>query len=181
MKLPHATALNQIAYVTHDIEASITWWIEKMGVGPFLLLRDIVFDRSDYLGKTRPVTYSAAVSYSGDLCVELIEPNGPSIFHDWLTAGRTGVQHLCVFTDDFQSTAAAIEAKGGKRIQGGLISGGEIAFFAMGDDQDIILEVAQLSPESQRMFDAVKAAATNWDGNQRYVALGGELIAAAPK
>lgn len=166
--LSAASGINQIAYVTRDLEASITWWIKTMGVGPFMVLRDIAFDQSDYRGDTRPVTYSAAVSYSGDTCIELIEPNGPSIFSDWLAQGRTGVQHLCVFSSDFEKTADDLMARGAQRIQGGQIGEDKLAYFSLAGEHEIIIEVACLSPEVNAMFDAVKTAARAWDGKQRY-------------
>ena len=162
-----ATGINQVAYVTRDLEASITWWTETLGVGPFMLLRDIIFDKADYLGEDRVVTYSAAVSYSGDTCIELIEPNGPSIFSDWLEQGRSGVQHLCVFSSDFNQTADDLLARGGKRIQGGQIGEDKLAYFLFEGEQDVIMEVAFLSEGARSIFDAVRQAAAQWDGKQR--------------
>ena len=169
MKLPNATSINQIAYVVSSIDEAISWWTQVMGVGPFLVLRDIHFDRSDYLGQEMPVTYSAAIAYSGDLNVELIEPSGPSIFADWLKAGRSGIQHICLFTDDFAATTAEVEARGGKRLQGGQVGGGWIGYYDMVGDQSVILEVAQLAPPTKAMFDAVRDAGARWDGHARYI------------
>jgi hypothetical protein len=178
VKLPHASAINQIAYVVPSIDAAVNWWSRVMGVGPFLVMRDLVFDRSDYLGEVRPVTYSAAISYSGDLNIELIEPSGPSIFADWQKGGKTGVQHICVFTENFAATEAAVRARGGRRIQGGEIGGGFIAYYDMSDDQSVVLELAQLAPAALAMFAAVRNACANWDGINPYLNAG-ELIAKA--
>ena len=178
MKLPHAGAINQIAYVVPSIDEAAKWWAEVMGVGPFLALRDLEFETSDYLGEERPITYSAAIAYSGGLNVELIEPKGPSIFADWLAEGRSGVQHICVFTDDFASTAAEAEARGAKRLQGGTIGGGTLGYYDMTGDRSVILEIAQLSPMSLGMFDMVRQAGADWDGKTLFIDAA-ELVAQA--
>lgn len=54
MKIPHAGAINQIAYVVPDIDVAVRWWAEVMGVGPFLALRDLEFETSDYKGRIAP-------------------------------------------------------------------------------------------------------------------------------
>lgn len=178
MKIPHAGAINQIAYVVPDIDAAVRWWAEVMGVGPFLALRDLEFETSDYKGQDRPVTYSAAIAYSGDLNVELIEPKGPSIFADWLEEGRQGVQHICVFTQDFDATVAEMTRRGATRLQGGKIGGGSLGYYDMTGDQSVILEIAQLTPISLGLFDMVKNACANWDGETLFIEAG-DLIAQA--
>lgn len=178
MKLPHTSSINQIAYVVPNIDEAVKWWAEVMGVGPFLALRDLKFETSDYMGREQPITYSAAVAYSGDLNVELIEPIGPSIFADWLAAGRSGVQHICVFTDDFAATVAEAEARGAKRLQGGTIGGGTLGYYDMVGDQSVILEIAQLTPISLGLFDMVKQASADWDGETLFIEAA-DLIAKA--
>ncbi len=167
MPLTGASPINQIAYVVKSLDEAIVWWNDVMHIGPFLTLRDLVFDESDYRGQAMPITYSAAISYSGDVIVELIEPKGPSIFEEYLAAGKNGVQHICVFTEDFRATAEAAEANGAKRLQGGRIGGGVLGYYAMGGDQSVVLEIAQLTPESLALFDSVRRAALVWDGTTR--------------
>lgn len=168
MRLANATSINQIAYVVDSLEDGVAWWNDVMGVGPFLLLKDLAFDQSDYRGQEMAITYHAAVAYSGDLIVELIQPNGPSIFDDYRKAGKNGVQHICVFTDDFAATVADAERRGAKRLQGGSIGGGLLGYYDMGGDQSVVLEIAQLAPEGLALFAAVREAGRTWDGKTRY-------------
>lgn len=168
MTFHSATSINQIAYVVDNLETSVAWWNDVMGVGPFLSLRGLEFDSSDYRGKSMPIRYSAALAFSGDLIVELIEPSGPSIFEEYRAAGKTGVQHICVFSEDFEATVRDVESRGGRRLQGGQINGGYLGYYEMGGDQGIILEVAQLAPAAQALFSAVRDAAKKWNGKTRY-------------
>lgn len=160
--------LNQIAYMVPNLDAAIDWWTQVMEVGPFFVFPGFDMVRSDYRGMDHKVEFGAAVSFSGDLMVELIEPRGPSIFQEFLADGRTGVHHLCVFADSMAETQAWIESKGGKRLQGAAFGdGSEIAYFAMTDDESIILEVGALKPEVIGLFDMIRDAAANWDGKTR--------------
>lgn len=160
--------INQTAYVVDDIDAAIDYWTTVMAVGPFFRLPRIAFAMSDYLGKDQPITFEAAFSWSGGIIVELIQPIGPSIFADFKNSGGRGVHHLARFVTDLEASARDIENLGGRRIQGGSFAdGSKIAYFDMGGDQGIVLELAQLSPEILDLFATVKDASANWDGKTR--------------
>lgn len=171
--LTGATPVNQIAFVVDNLDDGIAWWTTVMGVGPFLVLRDLVYDESDLHGQDAPISLSAAIAYSGDITIELIEPKGQSIFEEYRQAGKNGMHHTCVFTDDFAATEADVIARGGKRLQGGRIGGGIIGYYDMGGDQGVILEIAQLAEPSKALFAAVREAAKAWDGREPLFPLAG--------
>jgi catechol 2,3-dioxygenase-like lactoylglutathione lyase family enzyme len=168
----HRTPINQTAFVTTDMEAAIDFWTGTMGVGPFFVFPPLEPVKGDYRGDPTPTAYAAAIAYSGDLIVELIVPQGPCIFQEFLDRGGKGVQHLAAFADDMAAARAGIEEKGGKRLQGSTFAdGSEVAYFAMTPDESIILEIAALKPESRALFAAIKAAGAAWDGRQRTMSL----------
>lgn len=87
---------------------------------------------------------------------------------EFLERGQTGVQHLCVFTDDFNAACRDLEARGGTRLQGGHFADGScLAYYDMGDPAPSILEVTHLKPEIHTLFATLKEAAANWDGKTR--------------
>ena len=162
------TPLNQTAFIVPDIEKAVDWWTGTMGVGPFFIFPPLHAVKGDYRGEDRIVEFRAAVAYSGELMIELIEPHGPSIFQEFADRDGKGVQHLSAFADDMAAAQAEIEAKGGKRVQGSTFAdGSEVAYFAMTPDEAIILEIAVLKPEPKALFEAIKAAGASWDGQQR--------------
>lgn len=168
MTQANRTPLNQTAFVTTDMDAAIDFWTGTMGVGPFFVFPPLEPVKGDYRASDKPVSYRAAVAYSGDLIVELIVPEGPCIFQEFLDRDGKGVQHLAAFADDMATARADIEAKGGKRLQGSTFAdGSEVAYFAMTPDESIILEIAVLKPEALGLFAAIKAAGAAWDGKQR--------------
>lgn len=157
--------LNQVAYIVPDLQPAIDWWTEVMGVAPFFVFPPFDIVRGDYRGREHKAEFGAAIAFSGDLMVELIEPRGPSIFQEFLEAGVKRVHHLCAFSDSMEKAAEWLGARGGKRLQGALFAdGSEVAYFAMKEDESIILEVGVLKPEVVGLFDAIQAAGADWDG-----------------
>ncbi|WP_449474089.1 VOC family protein [Sphingobium chungangianum] len=160
--------LNQIAYMVPNLNKAIDWWTEVMGVGPFFIFPAFEMVRGDYRGKEHFAQYGAAIAFSGDLMVELIEPRGPSIFQEFLDAGRKGVHHLCAFSDSMEDAEAWVAEHGGTRLQGAeFADGSQIAYFAMDAEENNILEIGVLKPEVQSLFDMIQQAGANWDGKAK--------------
>jgi Glyoxalase/Bleomycin resistance protein/Dioxygenase superfamily len=157
--------INQNAFIVSSIDAGISYWTRTMQVGPFFKFPKIVFEAADYRGRAHVPEFDAAIAYSGDLMIELIRPRGPSIFQEFLDSGRTGVHHLAAFADDAEAAAAAIEGRGGRRVQGGRFAdGSSVAYFDMGGPEPSVLEIACLRPAVLGLFSAIKAAGAAWDG-----------------
>jgi len=174
MHQPPYGPINQNAFIVTDIDAGIDYWTTRMGVGPFFKFPKIIFEEADYRGQAQVPDFEAAIAYSGDLMIELIKPNGPSIFREFLDAGRRGVQHLGAFADDFEIATAAVEKRGGKRLQGGRFADGSaIAYFDMGGSDPCIFEIAHLKAGPRDLFAAVKSAGAAWDGVSRTLSFGG--------
>lgn len=161
------SSLNQMAFVVPDMSEGIEFWTKTMGVGPFFVFPELHPQRADYRGENFIYQFGAAIAFSGDLNIELIEPRGPSIFDDFLKAGRTGMHHTCRFVDDIAVSEAEILALGARRLQGATFGpGSEVAYYDMSGDEEVILELAQIPAESLALFDAVKQAARDWDGKR---------------
>ena len=62
--------------------------------------------------------FACAVSWSGPLMIELIQPLDelPSPYLDHLRSGREGLQHVCYFPEDFEAAASALGARGYEQI-----------------------------------------------------------------
>ena len=64
--------IRQIGYVVTDLDRAIAKWVD-LGVGPWFVMRHLS-QRVDYRGQPTEITISLALSNSGDLQVELIQP-----------------------------------------------------------------------------------------------------------
>ncbi len=157
--------LNQNSFIVRNLDESIRHWTATLSVGPFFRFPPLVFAAGELHGVPHIPVFKAAIAYSGDLMIELIEPEGPSIFREFLDAGGKGVHHNCVLTEDFEAADADFIRRGGKRLQAQRDSAGsKMSYIEMPGPTPVIIEVAQLRPEPLALFAALREAGRNWDG-----------------
>ena len=164
----------QIAYVVEDIEAHIDHWTGTMGVGPFFkfplpLPLEMLEVRGQRVALTTDLYADVAISFSGDMMIELIQPgSAASVYHEFLDSGRRGVHHVGTFTDAFDEQVAAARAAGITVALEGILPFSRFAYL----DTDALfpgtmVEIIEPKPEMIELFDRVKAAAQAWDGIER--------------
>ena len=96
-------SINQIGYVVRDIHAAMEHWV-RQGVGPWFYIEDVTTDYFRYRGKDSDLKMSVALANSGDVQLELIQQrnDAPSVYKDFLDAGREGAQHIAYWSTDYQ-------------------------------------------------------------------------------
>lgn len=160
----------QMAYVPRDFDAALAFWTEQMGVGPFFVRQNVTFERALYRGAPAEITFDMALSYWGDIQIELIRPLGEAsgIFSEWLRDDGAGLHHVCVVVDDIGQARAAAEAAGHALLQEAWMPGGvgEAIYVDTGGGPGTIVEYIQLAPPLLAGFAAMKAAARAWDGSE---------------
>ena len=159
--------IRQNGYVVRDLGAAIDAWLVA-GVGPWLLLPHLTQKGSVYRGQpTEPVT-SIAFANSGDLQVELIEQedDSPSIYREFLDAGRQGFHHLAWWVDDFEAVARAAAGAGWPVVHAGNTGGmAQFAYYDQGEVTSTVIEVMELTDVTRWLIAAVREAAEDWDGS----------------
>lgn len=155
----------QHAWVVPDLDAAIQHWHRTLGVGPFLVNRNIQISDPRHRGVTRAVTFSTAVAQSGSIQIELIEQHdaGPSAFRDTVPAGMTAFHHVAIVADDFDAAlrdhaAYPIAAEG--RF-------GAIRFVYLDTSATLgtMLEILEDGPAIRAFFGAIRKAGERWDGD----------------
>ncbi|HEX4341262.1 MAG TPA: VOC family protein [Polyangiaceae bacterium] len=70
-----------MAYVVADIGRAMQQWTDTLGVGPFFYLPHFPLIDVRYRGEPGELDITLALSFSGPMCIELIQQNGsaPSI------------------------------------------------------------------------------------------------------
>lgn len=157
----------QIAFVPRDFDAALRHWTRTMGVGPFFLMENVALDNVRYLGKPAEIPFTMALSYWGDVQVELIKPldDTPSIYRDGLAGGVDGLHHTCVLVEDMDAARAECAETGARILQEADVPGGGAVIYAdTGGGPGTILEVLKPSPGAPELFAMLKAAAAVWDG-----------------
>lgn len=157
-------------YVFPDFDAALERFA-ACGIGPFYVLQE-AGGMGRYRGEDHPLSISVAFVYSGDACFEIITPHGEqqSAYGEFLRRNPTGgLHHIAYYSGDFAKTLAALEAEGGpsRPVQeminpatGELI---EIYCEPVGVDNPVLFQL--LKPGLfDAWFDAMRAAAADWDG-----------------
>lgn len=194
---PFSGPADQLGFVVPDLEQAITGWLEK-GVGPWLTLGGAMLKGYEYLGKSSRPQIDVAFSQVGKVQLELIQPvdDEASAYRDFLASGRSGLQHVGWFVEDFAVVAAAADATTSV-IQRGSWSGVHFTYYGFeqppapprlelasdkGENgaaeavRDVasgwdgkIGELIELNQTSRETFAAVADAAAGWDGRSRPV------------
>lgn len=161
----------QIAYVVPDVQKAVEHMVLTLGIGPFFffplpLQADWIEVRGERVAPDYDLLGAAAISYSGDTMIEIIQPgSAPSVYREFLDAGRSGVHHLGTIATDYDAQMAAARAAGiGVAMEGVL----PISRFAYLDTDTLfpgtMVELIEMGQPMRDLFAMIKATAANWDG-----------------
>lgn len=162
----------QIAYVVPDLDEAVSHWTQAMGVGPFydfpipLPFEELsVAEHPAPLDE--PIFGGVSISYSGDTMIELIQPGtAPSTYRDFLESGKSGVHHYGTWIDDYDATLARARANGVPVLLEGRLPLSRFAYLDTArDGLSPLVEVIKPLPPMVELFDMIRAAAAQWDGN----------------
>jgi len=143
------------------------------GIGPFYVMRS-EGGEGRHRGVVKPLDISVAFVFSGDTCMEIIAPHGPqeNAYVDFLEQNPGGgLHHVAYYSTDFEASLAAMEAAGHPlRIVQEFYDTNtgevfEIYCEPVGVDNPVCFQL--LRPGVfDAWFDAMHAAAANWDGKE---------------
>jgi catechol 2,3-dioxygenase-like lactoylglutathione lyase family enzyme len=163
----HFGAIRQLGYVVHDIEAAMDYWSRTLGVGPWFYNPRVPIVNYQYRGETHQPHNSVALANSGYVQVELIQTRNdvPSMYRDFLRAGRTGLQHVAYWTSDYEADLARLTAEGFKSVMSGEVGErGRFVYFDTEYHPGTVIELSEVAGPKGRMFDMIRAASEGWDG-----------------
>lgn len=159
----------QNGYVVRDIEAAMQHWIEVMGVGPWFYIEDVKTDWFTHRGQPSEVKMSIALANSGDLQIELIQQrnDAPSMYREFLEAGREGLQHMSYWTEHYQALYDTAQSLGYRIGHEGQIGGekGRFAYFDTESHPGTVIEISDISGTKGKTFAHIRKAAEGWDGS----------------
>lgn len=161
----------QLGIVVSDMDATLKYWTEVMGVGPFVAFDTSVGDRLFYhRGKRSAVEFRIAFAYLGDIQVEVIQPitTAPSIYNEFLDSGRQGLQHIAFWPEDFEKACKDLERSGFKEVSSMSLKDGtkNVAYFDTPSPVGIMVEIVPWTADRAKYFGGIKALSDNWDGSR---------------
>lgn len=126
-------SVDQVAIVVEDLEDGMERYAAILGVAPWNVYayEPPVLSESTYRGDETEYGMELAISYAGDMMVELIEPTiDPNIYTDFLDAHGEGLHHIACFSfDDPYAVVEAFEAAGIPVVQSGFAHGASFWYF----------------------------------------------------
>jgi len=160
--------IRQNGYVVRDIEKALHHWTTVLGVGPFFYFERAPITEFSYRGVTSPLEVSIALGNSGDLQIELIQQrnDAPSMYRDFLAAGREGLQHVAYWTNEFEADLARCLDAGFVVGQAGVAGGanGRFVYFDTETHPGTVVELSDSSGAKGMFFKHIAEVAKTWDG-----------------
>ena len=160
-------SIAQLGFVVDDIGEAMEHWVRELDVGPFFYLPNPPVNDLRYRGGPTAARMAVALSYSGPMQVELIQPldDEPSPYRDFRRAHGSGLHHVARFTSDYPEALRAAEGRGRRRgFEGrGMTETQRFCYFDADDDGGPMSELVE-STGFQSFFDHIRSAAAAWDG-----------------
>ena len=158
--------LFQLGYVPQDLDAALSYWTERMHVGPFFSIPHVPYDSVTYRGQPGSVDNTIYIAWWGEVQIELVEQHCDSltIYRDALLEGYDGLHHVCYLVDDLEAAKRESLERGGVIIQEMTVPDGGIFYVDYGGGPGGIVEIFKAPPMGQPMFNAMKRVAATWDG-----------------
>ncbi|WP_118178798.1 VOC family protein [Paraburkholderia phosphatilytica] len=166
-------AVRQVAYLVPDIEASMDYWANTLGVGPWFYNPRVPIENYRYRGQRYEPHNSVALANSGGLQIELLQTRNavPSMYRDFQQAGHVGAQHFAYWTKDFDADLARARAAGFEVLMSGEVGEkGRFVYFAERDGHPglhpgAVIELSEVAGPKGRLFDMIRQSSRGWDGS----------------
>ncbi|MGD9600787.1 MAG: VOC family protein [Gammaproteobacteria bacterium] len=158
--------VRQLAYVVRDLDAALKYWVDVLKVGPFFVFEHCPLLDQKYLGKPSNVDVTLALGNSGALQIELIYQHNdePSVYKEFLDAGRVGVHHFGLMPEDYAATCAEYGRRGHVAAFECTVGGAPLTYFDTVSTIGHYTELWDNSSVFKDLFLMVENAAMGWDG-----------------
>ncbi|CAO3455880.1 hypothetical protein [Azospirillum argentinense] len=159
--------IRQAGYVVDDIEAAMDYWSRTLGIGPWFYNERVPIRNYTYRGERYEVHNSVALANSGPLQMELIQTrnDAPSMYRDFLKAGRTGLQHVAYWTETYDADLERLTGQGFKPVMSGEVGEkGRFVYFDTEYHPGTVIELSEVAGPKGKMFDLIRNASLDWDG-----------------
>jgi Glyoxalase/Bleomycin resistance protein/Dioxygenase superfamily len=157
----------QTAYVVQDMRAAIDWWVNDGRVGPWFLLDSFTGPEQRYRGAPTQADVAIAMSFSGSMMIELIQPKDsrPSVYQETIQQRGYGFHHIAIAYDDVEAERAAY-AKRGYHVAFStpVPSGGTVYYMGDGHNAPGFIELIPATAGVDEMFTRYWRASVGWDG-----------------
>jgi hypothetical protein len=158
--------MRQLAYVVKDLDAAIKYWVDVIHAGPFFMFENFTPDDQKYRGNPSNVDLTLALGNTGDVQIELIlqSSDEPSVYKEFLDAGRVGVHHFGMMPENYAAECAKYRDLGHEPAFEAKVGGADLIYFDTVDSVGHFIEFWDNSDVFKNLFLVIENAAKGWDG-----------------
>jgi methylmalonyl-CoA/ethylmalonyl-CoA epimerase len=159
--------VRQLGHVVADLDASVAAWTTKLGVGPWTIMRNIPL-QSVYLGKPTVPVIDIALSYRGDVQIELIQQknDAASPYRTYIDRGQFGLHHIAFVCERIDDDVAQAQRQRLELVfEINMPGGGRYVYFKSPvPGEQTFVEFLEATGTIKQMFEHGVPAAAAWDG-----------------
>lgn len=159
--------LVQMAYVVQDIDAAIERWVRDYRVGPWHLLDSFTGPDQIYRGAPTTADIRLAMSFSGHMNIELIQPKdaNPSVYKEVIDRRGYGFHHVGFAVRDVAAQRERLESRGYQTaFEASVPSGGTVIYLANDGLEPGFVELIPATPGFDEMFTRFWRTTVGWNG-----------------
>jgi len=152
----------QIAWVVKDIETTLRFFQDVMGINNFSKVDTIRVKEfgATYYGETSNAESLVAIAYSGGTFIELIQPvSGNSVFQDYIDKNPAGgIQHIAysIPVDKLNKIISEFSDKGFPVISSFDHPIAKIVFFDTTKEIGVMTEIMGITEEGEKAVQQMK-------------------------
>ena len=158
----------QIAYIVKDVEASMKFYVEHLGVGPWFVAGPFRPAKPVFRGSTAVPLFTLALAYSGEMMIELIQQHDdtPSIVSEAVAARGYGFHHWGVVVKDFDAAVARYQQQGFEiAFSDTAPMGMRVAYMDTLGVLPGMVELLEGNAAYDGAFGPIRQASIGWDGS----------------
>lgn len=159
----------QTAYVVQDMRAAIDWWIKDANVGPWFLLDSFTGGEQRYRGQSTQADVAIAMSFSGHMMIELVQPKDrrPSVYLETIQRQGYGFHHVGIAVEDVEAARQHYHQRGYHvAFSTPVPSGGTVYYMGDREDAPGFVELIPATEGMDEMFTRYWRASVDWDGSE---------------
>jgi hypothetical protein len=167
IRTPLKSEIIQYSWVVPSIESAAQVWYDKLGVGPFTLMRDVQVDKPTHRGGICEASFSVALAMNGSVQIELIEQHNdmPSAYRDTVPKGATSFHHVGILEDDYDKAVSYYMEEGHEIAGSGAFGDVRYAYLDTSAILGHMIEVIENTETIRGLFAAVVESNDTWDKN----------------
>lgn len=155
-----------LKYAVNDLDTWIDQFLE-LGIGPWWISENQSPDLFVYRGKRSGARFTWALTWSGDVLLELIQCANaePSPYSDYLATGNEGLFHEAFYPSDYDAAVAFLRERGGKELVVGESGGARFSYYEGIGTPPQPIELQERPDELVAKQAALQAIAGRWNGH----------------